>query len=242
MITHTKAIILRSVDYQESSKIITVCSQEHGKIALLARGVKKPKSKLSGIIDIGSILDVVYYYKVNRSVQSLTEATQSVGMHAFRVDFSKSAVLYACLELVNQVIHDNEVNNGVFHFLSTLIPWLANMPVVSSLLFPYVQLRIMEIIGIGLFMETDETKPQLFLNVASGLVGSEAVDELSYALTNDQARFMKLALQSKNKEVLALPITAYEVKQLITHLDVYFKYHIEGFQERRSDAIFEQMM
>lgn len=43
MITHTQAIILKSVDYQESSKILTVLSQKHGKIALIARGVKRLK-------------------------------------------------------------------------------------------------------------------------------------------------------------------------------------------------------
>lgn len=118
MITHTQAIILKSVDYQESSKILTVLSQKHGKIALIARGVKRPKSKLAGVIDIGNILDVVYYYKPSRAVQSLTEASIQSGSMAFRKDFEKAAILYSVLELTGQLVHENEENEPLFSFLS----------------------------------------------------------------------------------------------------------------------------
>ena len=41
MITNSKAIILRCIDYQESSKILTLLTPDHGKIAVIARGAKK---------------------------------------------------------------------------------------------------------------------------------------------------------------------------------------------------------
>ncbi|GAB5409212.1 MAG: hypothetical protein BalsKO_15770 [Balneolaceae bacterium] len=242
MITQTQAIILRTVDYQESSKILTVLSKEHGKIALIARGVKKPKSKLSGIIDLGNILDVVYYYKSTRGVQSLTEASISYSNHNFRIDFERAAILYATLELTGQLVHENEVNNTVFNFLSKFIRWIGEEEIIKPAIFCYVQIRCAELCGFAIDdKQTDLTK-DVYLNISDGIISNAIDSELSYKLTVLQARFLKESLTSKQRSVFSLGLKNLELKQLIRHLDVYFKYHIEGYKERRSDSIFEQML
>ena len=86
MISTSKAIILRSIDYQDSSKIITALSQTHGKIALIAKGVKKPKSKLAGVIEVGNILEITYYFKASRNIQTLSEASIIYQSLNFRKD------------------------------------------------------------------------------------------------------------------------------------------------------------
>src|SRR6056297_4261716 len=116
MITHTEAIVFKSVDYQESSKIVTAFTLEHAKIALMVRGVKKPKSKFSGLIEIGNILDVVYYYKSSRSVQILSEASYSVKNKNLRSNFEKMATMTSAIELISQLLHDDEINEPLFFF------------------------------------------------------------------------------------------------------------------------------
>lgn len=242
MITHTKAIILKSVDYQESSKIITVLSQEHGKIALIARGAKRPKGKFSGIIEIGNVLDVVYYYKPTRGVQSLSEATTSYSSLNFRMDLERASILYATLELAGQLVHENENNEAIFDFVHKFIPWLGEFnPVVASI-FCYVQIRCAELSGFNLTLENDDTSGTLFFDVTHGLISDAYNSELSYKLSVVQAMFLKEALTSRNQKVFQIGLNGGELKQLIHHLDVYFTYHIEGYKERRSDIIFEQML
>ncbi len=242
MITHTQAIILRSVDYQESSKILTVLSQEHGKIALIARGAKKPKSKLSGLIEIGNILDVVYYYKSTRGVQSLTEASIHYSSSNFRIHFDKAAILYATLELASQLVHENEINTPVFNYLIKFIPWLGEEEGVPPSIFCYNQLRCAELCGFNLNDSNSDLAKDVYLNIAQGTISNAIDSELSYKLTVLQARFLKESIASKNRAVLSLGLQGQELKQLIRHLDVYFKYHLEGYKERKSDSIFEQML
>lgn len=116
MITHTEAIVFKTVDYQESSKIVTMFTFEHGKIALIVRGAKKPKSKFSGLIEVGNLLDVVYYYKSSRSVQILSEASYVEKTMNLRIDFEKMATMTSAIELISQLLHDNEVNKPLFAF------------------------------------------------------------------------------------------------------------------------------
>ncbi len=242
MITHTKVIILRSIDYQESSKILTVLSAEHGKIALIAKGAKKPKNKLAGILEVGAVLDVVYYYKQTRGVQTLTEASIHYSTDSFRKDFEKAAILYASLEMVSQMVHEHEVNDLIFDFTLNFISWLGEAEETPAAVFPYVQLRLADISGIGLISSLTEIPPYAYLNVASGNISETAEDELSYKLTAAQTRFVALAMTTRSKNIFNTGLQNGELKQLVHHLDVYFKYHIDGFKERRSDGIFEQIV
>lgn len=242
MITHTRVIILRMIDYQDSSLILTVLSEEHGKIALIAKGAKRPKNKLSGILQVGSILDVVYYYKQTRGVQTLTEASIVYSADIFRKHFDRAAILYSVLELLSQLVHEHEVNTPVYRFAAKFIPWLGEAEEVLPQIFPYVQIRLAEISGIGLIDNFENDAQQAYLNIVSGNIGDRSEDEMSYKLSETQTRFVLLALRSKSSSIFAIALENGELKQLVHHLDVYFKYHIDGYKERKSDSIFEQML
>ncbi len=238
----TQIIILRSIDYQESSKIITVLSKEHGKISLIARGARRLKSKLAGLIEVGNILDVVYYYKETRSLHTLSEASVAYQSLSFRQDFEKASVLYSTLELITQLTHENQKNTDIFNFADSFIRWLGNLDNVNLLIFPYVQIRMAQLIGIGLFYEPIPENSYAFLNISSGTVSNSPDTELSIKLTQKQSEFVVKALNSRSNSILTARLEGYELKQLIHHFDIYFKYHIEGFKERRSDSIFEQIL
>lgn len=242
MTTSTKVIILRCIDYQESSRIITVLSPVHGKIALIARGVKRPKNKLAGLIEVGNILEVVYYYKATRNVHTLAEAVIEYHSHSFRSDLAKASVLYASLELINQLSHENETNPRLFEFCRRLIIWLGERESAGLEVFPYIQIRLAQLTGFGIIDACANSAAEAYLNISGGSVADEADSELSYKLTAAQKRYLTMALHTRRNEIFNLGLDNGELKQLIHHLDVYFKYHVEGYKERRSDSIFEQMM
>ncbi|NIT58269.1 MAG: DNA repair protein RecO [Aliifodinibius sp.] len=243
MITHTEAIIFKSVDYQESSKIVTAFTLEHGKIALMVRGVKKPKSKFSGLIEIGNILDVVYYYKPSRSVQILSEASYSIKNKNLRSDFEKMATMTSAIELISQLLHDDEINEPLFIFTKKMLIWLNSAEVHPPMLFPYIQIRLAELTGIGLQLDANNGMDQTnYLNLESGLVTDKQVSSHSYKLTPNQFTYIRIALLAKSSTLFNINFGTGELRQLIEHLDRYLKYHVEGLKARKSDAIFEQIL
>lgn len=241
MVEHAKVIVLRSIDYQESSKILNVLSESHGKMGLIAKGAKRPKNKLAGVIEPGAILDAVYYYKSTRGIQTLSEASISYRSLLFRQDIERASVLYASLELMDQLVHENERNMPIFEFAERFIPWLGETDETLAAVFPYIQVRLAELIGLGLMVQASE-ETVTYLNVSSGSVDDQPSEELSFRLTPAQSAFIIRSVRSRNSNIFSIPFENGELKQLIHHLDVYFKYHVEGYKERRSDAIFEQMI
>lgn len=243
MISHTEAIVFRTVDYQESSKIVTVFSREHGKIALMVRGAKKPKSKFSGLIEVGNMLDVVYYYKSSRSVQILSEASYQQKTMNLRTDFEKMATMTSAIELISQLLHDNEVNEPLFDFTQKMLLWLDHTDAHPPAIFPYLQIRLAELTGIGLQLDRSGPSEEMnYLNIESGLVSTKNISSHSYKLSPRQAKYITIGLQARSSTLFDISFESGELKGLIRLLDRYFKYHVEGLKDRKSDAIFEQIL
>jgi len=243
VIIHTKAIVFREVDYQESSKIVTIFSKEHGKIAVIVHGVKKPKSKFSGLISPGNVLDLVYYYKPTRSVQTLSKASLITSLQSQNIEIKQLAIVYSVLELSSQLLHENEVNEPVFDLLENFLVWIQKQEHIEPSLFCYLQLRFMALTGIGITCDeiAHSDNSAIFLNIEAGTVSSSSEGAISFKLTGSQSKFLLLALGSKTSQIFNIKLSKTELKQLIQHLDVYFKYHIDGFKDRKSDSIFDQM-
>ncbi len=244
MIAHTSAIILKTVDYSESSKIVTLFTEEHGKIAAMVRGAKKPKSKFSGLLQVGNLLEVVYYHKSSRGVQTLTEASYLEKNMNLRLNFEKMATMMSSLELITQLLHDDEVNHPLFSFTKQFLIWLNDTDITPARVFPYLQMRLAEISGIGLQMEPapPDESPVMYLDAESGMVSRHNVSSHTYRLSIDQYHYIALTLQSRNSAVFSISLENGELKELVKYLDLYLKFHVEGLRSRKSDAIFEQLL
>jgi len=56
----TQGIVLSRTDYGETDRILTLLTPDRGKLRLMARGVRRAKSKLAGGIELFSTSDITY--------------------------------------------------------------------------------------------------------------------------------------------------------------------------------------
>ena len=244
MVTKTEAVVLRTVDYSESSLIVTLFTRKHGVIAVIAKGAKRPKSKFAALMVPGQVLEVVVYVKPTRNVQTLSEASPMLKLDQLRIDLEKMAIATITLELINQVLHENDVNEPLFAFLVKFLRWINGYQTPSKTIFPYVQLRVMEHIGIGLQLvdDIDNETIEGYMNIESGTLASNAEGSQSIKLTPQQFVFLKKSLHSKKKSVFETDFNKSELSELIEYLDKYIRYHIEGVKPRKSDKIFDKIL
>lgn len=244
MVTKTEAVVLRTVDYSESSQIVTLFTRKHGIIAIIAKGAKRPKSKFAALMVPGQVLEVVVYIKPTRSVQTLSEASPMLKLDQLRIDLEKMAIATTTLELINQVLHENEVNEPLFAFLVKFLRWVNKYEKPNRVIFPYVQLRVMELIGIGLQQDpsVDEETLNGYMNIESGTLSSHAGGHQSVRLTSQQFIFLRKSLHSQKQSIFETNFKKSELSELIEYLDRYIRYHIEGVKPRKSDQIFEKIL
>jgi DNA repair protein RecO len=245
MILSSPALVLRTVDFKESSKIVTLLTPDHGKFGVMVRGARKPKSKFAGYFETGNLLDVVVYMKSSRNVQNLTEVSFRQRNWKIRAEFDRLAILMAIIELVDGMVHENEPSVELFSLIERIIGWLNETDEEMATIFPYIQIRLAEVNGIGLQFEPHENKNpsiEYYLNIEDGVVSTTPGMGLAFKLTSQQQDYLEKTLLTKKSEQFRNGISKNEIKLLIRHIDVYLKHHIDGLRDRKSDQIFDQLL
>lgn len=70
----TEAIVLRVVDFSETSCIVTLFTRDFGKISGLAKGGRRPKGPFESALDLLSRCQIVFLRKSSDALDLLTEA------------------------------------------------------------------------------------------------------------------------------------------------------------------------
>ena len=96
------ALVLRSVDVFETSKVLTLFSRELGKVSALAKGARRLRSPFASGLDLLSVCDIVLLHKASDALDLLTEAVLVERHDSFRRDL---AALYAGY-YVAELLHD----------------------------------------------------------------------------------------------------------------------------------------
>lgn len=124
----TEGVVLRGVDFSESSRIVTFLTPDRGKLACMAAGVKRPKSELAALLDTFNRVELVYYWKESRSVQKLASATMLDGFAANKADLDKTMYGSVALELAYKVAHEGEPSAELYESLVTGLESLGRWP------------------------------------------------------------------------------------------------------------------
>ncbi len=122
MKTKDLAICLRTVNYSETSQIVTLFAQNSGKLSAIAKGSKRPKSSFDGAIEVLSYGEVIYSSRDSAKLATLTQFTKDPLFNRIRNNlFSLNCGLFAA-ELLNEFTRDFDPHPELFtstvHFLT----------------------------------------------------------------------------------------------------------------------------
>lgn len=107
-----EGIILARRNYGETDRIIALYSKNHGRISLIAKGVRHPTSKKRGHIEIFSLLR--FQAVRGKGLDLMTEAEIIDFFSHIRKNLKKVALAYYFMEVIGRVTHENEPHREVF--------------------------------------------------------------------------------------------------------------------------------
>ncbi|MFO7974267.1 MAG: DNA repair protein RecO [Candidatus Hydrogenedentota bacterium] len=124
----TEAVVLRGVDFSETSRIVTFLTPDRGKVACMAAGARRAKSSLAGVLDTFNRLEVVYYWKEGRSIQKLGQVSVLDTYPALKADLEKSVYAAFPLEIAFKAAQENEPSEELYSRLVGGLKSLAAWP------------------------------------------------------------------------------------------------------------------
>ncbi len=108
----TEAIVLQTADYQENDKILTLFSPSLGRITVGAKGVKKPKAKLSFAAQPFCFAEYILAEKGGR--YTMTGAYLHESFFSLRYDIVRFYAACALAEICLTVLYERESHEGLF--------------------------------------------------------------------------------------------------------------------------------
>ncbi len=70
----TTAIVLRTIEFSETSLVVTLLTRDLGRVSALAKGARRPKGPFEGALDLLAVCRVVVLRKSTDTLDLLTEA------------------------------------------------------------------------------------------------------------------------------------------------------------------------
>ncbi len=242
MLIRTEAVVLRSTPYGETSRIVKLFTRDKGKLSVIAKGARLPKSKFGSTLQVLSVVQVVLYYRPTRSLQTLAECA-----HTFVAKFDDLDRLGAGLrivELTNALVQDEEEQPAVFDLLVLVLARLHGPHTSATLLQLYFEMQLAAALGFapGFDREVVRMLPKEggVLLLDSGIIVHNRAAG-SYALRASRAALHTFAILSRARlDVVAdlAPSTPDEVCRLVAQ---YVRYHVAEAYPERARKVLRQM-
>ncbi|MDX2129202.1 MAG: DNA repair protein RecO [Chloroherpetonaceae bacterium] len=262
MIQKCEAIVLRSLDYRDESKIVTLYTKQFGILSAIAKGVRKPGAKMSSVFEPSYSIDAILYRKTTRDLQLISDATVRESFPEISLSLERLKYVMQVLEIVRLSITESDPQIKIFLLLKDFLRAIAQAKKNYQNFFFLFQIKFISELGF---------KPDFSKSVISGLDLKEILEAgiKSYKLPKlvmitglggialkDEAKAnglnaMEISVQafklfdilSKEKfdsleSIIIQPTTAAEIARM---LDQYYRTHLQDLPPLRSKDVFGQM-
>ena len=108
------AIVIRQIDFSETSSVVTLFTRGRGKICALAKGARRPKSPFESALDLLAACRIVFIHKSSQALDLLTEAKLERRFRAASRDLSRLYAGYYIAELLNELTSLGDPHSELF--------------------------------------------------------------------------------------------------------------------------------
>ena len=147
MIINSDAIVLRRFPYGESSIICRCFVKEIGKTSFIVHGAHRKKSSKAAYFQPGNCINIIFYYKDNRNLQTISKTSFSKNWIHIQNDLKKIAYTMAVIELTDKCISENDEHKDLFIILLNVLEKIENEPSELNLIYWYYQYQLLEKLG-----------------------------------------------------------------------------------------------
>lgn len=145
------ALVLRVIDFSETSVVSTLFTRDFGKIQGLAKGARRPKGPFESALDLLCLCRLVFVRKSSDALDLLTEAKLERRFRAAESDLSRLYAGYYVAELLDELTDNGDPHPELFdlacHTLAALDGSAGNATAPVAALVLVFELSALRILG-----------------------------------------------------------------------------------------------
>ena len=140
----TEAVIIKKTKLGEADRILTLYTPDLGKIQAVAKGVRRPKSKMAGHLEL--LTHSLVSLARGRNLDTITGSQTINSFLTLKSDFGLTSYALYVTELVNQFTADHVENHPLFQLLLETMQQLCQGG-NSELVLRYFELHLLNEVG-----------------------------------------------------------------------------------------------
>ena len=229
----TEAIIIKKTKLGEADRILTLYTPELGKIQAVAKGVRRPKSKLAGHLEL--LTHSLVSLARGRNLDTITGSQTINSFLPLRSDLELTAYALYAVELVNQFTADHIENLPLFRLLLETMEQLCQAR-NSELVLRHFELHLLNEVGYRPQLQQCVACRQLlkpvtnsFCSSAGGMLcpNCRQCQPLTQPLSVNALKVLRLLQRSDYRTVSRLKINLELSHELEAVMRDYLKYLLE---------------
>lgn len=218
----TKGIVIREVNTGEADKILTVFSRNRGRISVLAKGARRPRSSNSAGSQLLSYCDYVLFS--GRDMYTMNSSEVLEPFYEIRNDLERLTYAAHLTDIVNDVIQENQPASKLLQLLLNSLHMLAKTDKPPELIARIFELRCLAIMGyapyVGSCIECGAT-PQEGYSFSFRKCGficardsCREADRFAVELSPGAARAIQYIVQSRMEGLFSFGLSAGVLEEL----------------------------
>lgn len=142
----SQAIVLRTYDYGESDRIVSLYTKDFGRLHAIAKGAKRSRKRFGSGLEPFTHIDAFFADRENRGLARLEQCQIIAAFHEIAEDVRRAVCGNYLLELVDTLTPERERHAAVFSLLLFFITLLTRNEFREELL-RFFELRLFSLLG-----------------------------------------------------------------------------------------------
>ena len=239
MLHKTKGIVLHNLPYNDSYRIVTVYTDQFGRIAYMVSNARSKKSKMPfSLLQPLAALELEVEHLNSRDLQRIKEVKPGFITTQIRFHPVKNAIALFLSEVLYRIIQEKEANRALFDYLWRSIHWLeiADAGIANFHLAFLFQLAAY----LGIRPSNRTFKAGRYFDLLNG-VFSETVPPHDIFLSVSDSLVFESLLRMNYENMPLFTFTRQERVTIARQIIQYFRLHLSDFPEIKSLAVMQSL-
>lgn len=197
----------------------------------MVNGVKSKKSKFPAtLFQALTLLEIDIYYRQNRELQRLKEASCFFHYHTIPFHVPKSTIAFFLSEVVYLTLREEESNPSLFAFLFHAFQWLDIKDEGYANFHLWFMLHYARYLGISPVAPDNSNSPLISYDL-----------QVFGGLTDEAQGALKLLISCPQGPPDTLQMNNYQRAQLLDRLIRFYAHHVDGFSGLKSYPVLQEI-
>lgn len=236
MLVSTKAIVLSKFRYKDNDLIVKCYTQHFGAKSYLLKNIlksKKGKLKIAYFQPL-TVLDIEATHKTNRSLHFIKEVKLHSHYSSLHTNILKSSISLFIAEILSNLLNAEEEDLQLFNFIETALIWFDVNETDTNFHLIFL-LEFSKYLG---FFPNTVIEEASYFNLEDG--SFDNYRHGTYCISGENLTHFKRLLGMKFDANKRFEIRSTTKRELLNMILLYYKLHIDGFNEPKSVMVLNQ--